>query len=448
VQKIEDPGTRQGFEIWLDEAVPVGDLKRGAYLQVRLTRFWPNDAIEVRSSERLLQDDWRHVAVSYDGSGKAGGMKLYLDGKLDEAKVLKDSLSGPVHTGRPFEVGNKLAGGAYKGRMDDLRIYSRELLPDEITNLAVHYPIRALLLYGPRKRSNEHAERLREYFLTYAAPDRLRRSYAEWKSLTKERDRLEQSIPTAMIMEELPSPRETHVLGRGDYRNLGDAVTAGVPAVLPPLAKAKPADRLALARWLVDPAHPLTARVAVNRYWQMCFGLGIVKTTEDFGSQGDPPSHPGLLDWLATEFMRTGWDIKAIERLIVTSATYRQSSRVTPELLERDPENRLLARGPRFRLPAEGTTPCMSAACWTGIWADRASFRGNRKVSGKRSRMATSTRRKPTLRARRRTSTGAACTASGSGRHLRHRWRCSTRRTGRSAPRDGRSPTRRSRRWL
>jgi hypothetical protein len=156
-----------------------------------------------------------------------------------------------------------------------------------------------------------------------------------------------------MVMLEQDEARETAVLARGDYRNRGEIVTPGVPAVLPAISKDLPANRLGLAKWLLDPGHPLTARVAVNRYWQMYFGNGIVKTAEDFGSQGDPPSHPLLLDWMATEFIRTGWDIKAMQRLIVTSATYRQSSRMTPELHERDPENRLLARGPRYRLPAE-----------------------------------------------------------------------------------------------
>jgi len=155
------------------------------------------------------------------------------------------------------------------------------------------------------------------------------------------------------VMQEMESPRDTFVLGRGDYRNKGEKVEPGVPAVLPPLPDGATADRLALAKWLLNPSHPLTARVAVNRFWQMFFGAGIVRTSEDFGSQGEAPSHPELLDWLATEFVRGGWDVKALQRLIVTSATYRQSSRVSPELLDRDPENRLLARMSRFRLPAE-----------------------------------------------------------------------------------------------
>jgi hypothetical protein len=148
-------------------------------------------------------------------------------------------------------------------------------------------------------------------------------------------------------------PRDTFVLARGDYRNQTEKVQPGVPSMLPPLPDGAPLNRLALARWLVDPKHPLTARVAVNRFWQTYFGLGIVKTQEDFGVQGDAPVHPELLDWLATEFIRTGWDIRAMQRLIVTSATYRQSSAVTPALHDRDPDNRLLARGPRGRLPAE-----------------------------------------------------------------------------------------------
>ncbi len=155
-----------------------------------------------------------------------------------------------------------------------------------------------------------------------------------------------------MVMQEREVPRDTFLLIRGAYDKPGDKVTPGVPAVLPVLPKSAPNNRLGFARWLVDPSNPVTARVAVNRFWQMYFGVGLVKTVEDFGSQGEWPTHPELLDWLATEFVRTGWDIKAMQKLIVTSATYRQSSKATPELLQKDPENRLLARAPRLRLPA------------------------------------------------------------------------------------------------
>jgi hypothetical protein len=154
-------------------------------------------------------------------------------------------------------------------------------------------------------------------------------------------------------MEEMPVPRTTFVLNRGQYDQPGEAVTPAVPGLLSPFPADAPRNRLGFARWLVSPENPLTARVAVNQLWQMLFGTGLVKTTEDFGAQGEPPSHPELLDWLATGFLRNGWDVKAMIKSMVMSATYRQASRVTPELLARDPENRLLARAPRLRLPAE-----------------------------------------------------------------------------------------------
>ncbi len=177
-------------------------------------------------------------------------------------------------------------------------------------------------------------------------------------TLRKEKAGIEKKVPSAMVMQEMPKPRDTFMLVRGQYDKKGEKVTPGVPAALPSLMVEKRGndvrlpDRLDLAKWLVDPRHPLTSRVIVNRYWQMFFGTGLVKTSEDFGSQGEWPSHPELLDWLATEFVN-GWDVKAMVRLIVTSATYRQSAKVMPELLAKDPENRLLARSSRLRLPAE-----------------------------------------------------------------------------------------------
>jgi hypothetical protein len=185
------------------------------------------------------------------------------------------------------------------------------------------------------------------------APDYAKEVAEGLKKAKKEYDELNKSIPDVMVMQEMEKPRETFMLVRGQYDKKGEKVTGDVPKFLPPLPKEGKRDRMALARWLVDPGHPLTARVIVNRYWQMYFGTGIVKTAEDFGTQGEWPTHPELLDYLATEFVASGWDVKKMQRLIVTSATYRQSSRVTPELRETDPENRWLARAPRLRLQAE-----------------------------------------------------------------------------------------------
>jgi len=212
----------------------------------------------------------------------------------------------------------------------------------------------ATILSTPREsRSPEQSQAVTDYY---------RRSHApKWQAVTdrvtqlrKQRDDVLALAPTSLIMQDMPKRRPAFVLIRGQYdRPSDEKVTPNVPASLPPMPAGAPANRLGLALWLVDPGHPLTARVTVNRFWQQYFGYGIVRTPEDFGSQGEWPSHPLLLDWLATEFIESGWNVKAMQRLIVTSATYRQSSKVTPESLERDPENRLLSRGTRFRMDAE-----------------------------------------------------------------------------------------------
>jgi hypothetical protein len=277
---------------------------------------------------------------------------LYLNGKLD-GEVMRDSLSGTIATDAPLRIGSKSLGKPFLGQIDDLRLYSRVLSPQQVEDLAIHHPLRVILSGVTGKPSKEEADRTRDYFLTYGASESLQTAYRELKALRTQKDDLVKVIPTTMVMSEMKTPRETFILARGDYRNRTDKVEPGVPAMLPPLPKDAPLNRLTLARWLVDPGHPLTARVAVNRYWQTYFGIGLVKTQEDFGVQGEPPSHPELLDWLATEFVRTGWDVRAMQRLIVTSATYRQSSKTTAAMREKDPENRLLARGPRARLQAE-----------------------------------------------------------------------------------------------
>jgi hypothetical protein len=350
-QKLEADG--RGME-WAFDDLALADIQKWAgKLSVRLAGPAGAGSIEIRSTERLRVADWHQIGLTYDGSGRAAGLKLYRAGKPLECDVVHDDLTGDFATSAELLLGHKVGDRTFRGAIDDLRIYDRVLSPAQLEALAVDYPAQVIVSGVSGKRTKEEAERVREYFLTFAAPEALRKAHSELTALQLQQSDLDHAIPTTMVMAEMEKPRDTFVLARGDYRNQTEKVQPGVPSVLPPLPKDAPLNRLTLARWLVDPSHPLTARVAVNRFWQMYFGLGLVKTQEDFGVRGDPPSNPALLDWLATEFIRTGWDVRAMQRLIVTSAAYRQSSKVTPALLEKDPENRLLARGPRVRLPAE-----------------------------------------------------------------------------------------------
>jgi hypothetical protein len=214
-------------------------------------------------------------------------------------------------------------------------------------------PAEIAALFAATKKFNAAQQaNVRDHFRQQNSPEfkKLFQNVAKWRD---EEGALERAIPTTMVAKDAEKPRETFMLMRGEYDKPGEKVGPGVPAILPPFPKDTPTNRLGLAKWLLDPSHPLTARVTVNRYWQQFFGTGLVKTTEDFGMQGEHPSHPELLDWLATEFVQSGWDVKRLQRSILTSATYRQSSKMTPELYAKDPENRLLARGPRFRVDGE-----------------------------------------------------------------------------------------------
>jgi hypothetical protein len=349
----QDEAQPRGYAWRLEDIALVGIQRWAARLAISVKSDAAAKAVQIRTRDRLNLSDWYHVALTYDGSSRTGGLKLYVNGKLHDAEVTGDAITGSIRSEAPFRVGPRTGGESFRGQIDDLRLYDRTLAPREVEELALHYTPRVILSGVIGKRSTDHAALLREYYLTHFAPPELKAAHTELKALRIERQELQKAIPTAMVMAELEKPRDTFVLGRGDYRNKTERVQPGVPSMLPPLPKNAPPNRLTLAQWLVHPKHPLTARVAVNRFWQSYFGLGIVKTQEDFGVQGEAPVHPELLDWLATEFVRTGWDVRAMQRLIVTSATYRQASKLTPELLDKDPENRLLARGPRGRLPAE-----------------------------------------------------------------------------------------------
>jgi len=312
---------------------------------------WTDIGLRVETADPVKLNEWQHVLVTYDGKRKASGVRIYVNGAPQELKVLFDELTWPMDFKLPLRIG---AGGGlhFKGAIGDVRVYTIALTPEQVATIPLRRSIREIAAMPPETRSKAESDKLRFAFLDRASPKDIRRAGDELRIAQRERQLFWESIPTVMVMAEGKS-RDTFILKRGAYDNPGDRVTPGVPSVLPPLHSDWPNNRLGLARWLVDRNNPLTARVTVNRFWQMYFGTGLVKTVQDFGSQGDWPAHLDLLDWLACEFMDSGWNVKALQKIIVSSSTYRQASAATPELLQRDPENRLLSRGPRLRLGPE-----------------------------------------------------------------------------------------------
>lgn len=334
-------------------------------LHVQFVKRWLDDAIRIETVDQVPAGAWRHVFITYDGSRLARGIQVYLDGKLARVKVNLDDINQSFATKEPFRIG---AGGGrrFRGAIEDVRIFDDVIAPEDVAAIANVESLAALAAIPQERRTPSQARKLRNYFLENDAPQEIRAAYEAKLAAEKELEKFDASLPTTMVMQEMSPPRDAFILVRGEYDKKGPKVERAVPAAFSPLPKDVPNNRLGLAKWLVAQDNPLTARVAVNRYWQMLFGTGIVKTVEDFGAQGDWPSHPELLDWLAVEFsspLGSGgdgpglrgrpWDTKRILKLIVTSATYRQSSRVTPALLQKDPDNRLLARGPRVRLAAD-----------------------------------------------------------------------------------------------
>ena len=321
---------------------------------VHIINSWPTNAIKVNTKGKLKKDEWQHVFVTYDGSSKAAGVKIYFDGKPQEWTIEQDRLSATIRAKTPFQLGRRSSGSGFKGLIDDVYVFDRTLSESEVLALSGADPIAPLLAMKADERSPDQVAVLRNFYLTnHDKP--WQEAAKELRDLKAKIAESEKPVSTVMVMQDVPQMRQTFILDRGQYTSpkQDSPVNPGVLSVLPPLPPEAPTNRLGLAQWLVQKDHPLTARVTVNRYWYMLFGTGLVKTLEDFGSQGEWPSHPALLDWLAVDFVESGWNIKRMLKQMVMSSTYRQSSRVTKELLERDPENRLLARGPRFRLQGE-----------------------------------------------------------------------------------------------
>jgi hypothetical protein len=283
---------------------------------------------------------------------------VYVDGRRAGTDVRRDALTGSVASGEPWRIGWKGTGIGFEGGVDEFRLFDRVLTAEEVAAMHWREFIEGTLAVAREKRPKPAAEKLENYYIAHHGSPELKQLSARIASLRARDDAVRRTILSVSVMQEMAKPRATHVLARGQYDQPGEKVAFDVPATFGALPADAPRTRLGFAQWLVSKGNPLTARVAVNRLWAQCFGDGLVRTPNDFGLQGEAPTHPELLDWLAVRFRDGGgsvppWDVKAMLRLIVTSATFRQSSRFTPALLARDPENRLLARGPRFRLPAE-----------------------------------------------------------------------------------------------
>jgi hypothetical protein len=321
-------------------------------IQFHLIHDWPSNAVAGSTRATIPAKTWTHVMLVHDGSGKGAGIRVYVNADARPLDVSHDNLSGTTLADVPLHIGLRHAGTPFTGRIDDVRVYRRALSPAEIDGVMA-IPFEAAALRPAAQRSEDEQSALAAWFRErrYAEHIRLRGEVAAQR--TAESDLLAK-VPTTLVMKERAERRPTFILKRGNWDQPADPVEPGVPDCWHPLKSEGPVPtRLDFARWLVDPENPLTARVVMNRFWREIFGRGLVETVEDFGAQGDRPTHPELLDWLAVEFMEKGWDMKAIHRLLVTSATYRQTSAATPDRLEKDPQNRLYARGPRFRVEAE-----------------------------------------------------------------------------------------------
>ena len=329
-------------------------------LSVKMVSMDPHNYLQVTSRVSLPKDQWQHVFFTYDGSGQAQGIALYINGQRVEADTNYDHLYGTIirrHRKRKgwqerpimvFRSGRYHTGenGVFVGSLDQINIFQRYISPVEVA-----------ALYAKESDSKIANEALQpadylSHYLHYAHPD-FRQLTQKLRTLLAERLELVKDIPEIMVMEDMPVARKTFVLNRGQYNDPQEEVQAGTPMKVMAFSDELPPNRLGLAQWLVDPANPLTARVVVNRYWQMIFGRGIVDTPHDFGIQGALPTHPQLLDWLAVNFVESGWNVKELLKLMVMSGTYRKTSEPIPQNKDIDPKNVYLAHAPSYRLPAE-----------------------------------------------------------------------------------------------
>ncbi len=343
--KMDVGNSHRGYDFWMQEGRP----------GIHLINTWPKNAVKVVATQGLPVGKWSHVAISYGGGGTPGSVKIYIDGKpVEHTTEGGGTLTATMKNDVPFRLGGRSSGGSYRGSVDDIHIYDRALSEREID-----WTMRDLVSEARETLAVKRSPTLKKI----AENSILSQSASYLSKLSSERDserkrsQLLSGKTTTMVMQDNPSDqmRMTYILDRGQYDSPREeeVIEPGTPAILPPMPDDAPGNRLGLARWLFSREHPLTSRVAVNQLWQLLMGHGIVRTPADFGAQGEFPTHPELLDWLAVEFRESGWDMKRMVRQIVLSRTYRQSSSLGPQDMDLDPENRLFARASRPRFPAE-----------------------------------------------------------------------------------------------
>ncbi|MCU0704045.1 MAG: DUF1553 domain-containing protein [Fimbriiglobus sp.] len=352
--KMDEKDNYRGWDLWLEND------KFAAHLIGQ----WPADAIKITTKNNFNPNNWYHVAVTWDGGQKAGGLKLYVNGEFQPVDVFANNANvnpnahqtkvpaGDTRTKAPFAIGRRTPASPLRAvGVSDLRLYDRALEAGQVAELAAVNRIRAVLAKPADKRQPKDTDELFTWWL--GTKDPASKELTEALTAVKaEEVGFRTRGTTAPISVEKATPPEAFILKRGEYDQRGEKVSADTPLSLPRMAKELPRNRLGFAQWLLNKEHPLTARVTVNRFWQELYGQGLVRTTGDFGISGELPSHPALLDWMAEEF-ESHWDVKRFFKLLVTSGTYRQAAVTTKEKLEKDPNNIYLSRGPRFRMDAE-----------------------------------------------------------------------------------------------
>jgi hypothetical protein len=339
--RMDESEAFRGWDVWFEDGRP----------GIHIVSKWPDDALKVVARRAIEPDKWTHLAISYDGSSKAGGVTVYIDGKAQEVTRASDKLASSIKTKAPFKIGQRNNGDHLeKAGVQDLRLYARKLESADV--IALKEKPRLAWLASKATRSADEEKQLFDAYLAGFDKEYGAGTQA-LAALEQEEREIKARGTIAHVMHEKDKAPEAYVLFRGEYDKRRDKVGPATPQFLPAMPEGAPKNRLGFAQWLLRPDHPLTARVTVNRMWQELFGAGLVRTAGDFGITGELPSHQDLLDWLAVDFREHGWDMKRMYKQIAMSATYRQAAAATPEKISRDPENRYLARGPRFRMDAE-----------------------------------------------------------------------------------------------